>query len=313
MISPYADLSEAQGLYDEETLRAAIQSGMPSVPADKKSAMNINLDAQNNAKKMSVDLSPLGAYFDYQNAQRGAPTNIAKSLAAEPIQQTPLRDLAELQRRRGDMTKELTTLISKSGGGSTLGQDRLEGVNFSRVLGEKHKMFDNSDKALGALNTLVRELGEQIPSDLNRLQIQRAMADMNGMRPALAEVMMESGNQSLFNKLQQVIDKNFTKGSQVSDTDIKEFWESARSSLNAIKTDRRIRAEQLKSIAEGYHVPSEKLKKIIHQRYIDFGSTSDLENMPAEPPKKGSHGAAPAPKDNPKPSSADDLWDEVSK
>jgi hypothetical protein len=259
----------------------------------------VGIDAQKNANRQSIDLSPLGAYFDYQNALRGKPTQLAKSFQVAPAEDDSLKNLAELQRRRGDMSKGLVegikALAPKESSG--LGQDRLEGVNFSRVIGEKHKMFDNSDKALGALNTLVRELGEQIPSDLNRLQIQRAMADMNGMRPALAEVMMESGNQTLFNKMQQIIDKNFTKGSHLTETDLKEFWESARSSLAAIKTDRRGRAEQLKAIADGYKVSPEKLKKIIHQRYIDYGTTSNLEDMPMELPKKGAHGAAPeAPK-----------------
>jgi hypothetical protein len=140
------------------------------------------------------------------------------------------------------------------------------------------------------------------------------MVDMQGMRPALAEVQMEAGNQSLWNKLNQMWDKNIASGANLSTQDLKEFWQSARSTLKAMQTERRGKAAQLKAIADGYHVSPEKLATIVHPKYVDYGLTGDLEGMPETLPAKPGHGAPkPTPKDNPKPSSADDLWDEVSK
>lgn len=279
----------------------------------------IGLQAQRNASKTSVDLSPLGAYLDYQNTLRGKPTNLAQGLKMAPVADTSLQDMSEVQRRRGDMAKELINTIKAAKVGQIVTQDgqivgytgglnipkpsnpstgqaRLDQSNWRLALAEKHKLFDKSDAAMGSLNTLVREMGEQIPSDLNRIQIQRAMVDMNGMRPALAEVMMEAGNQTLYNKMGQIMDKYFTKGTHLTDRDLKEFWESARSSLKALQADRAKRAAQLRDNVSGYGVDDRTFQKIVSPDYVKHGTTSNLENMPEQLPKPHKIGEAPAAK-----------------
>ncbi len=279
----------------------------------------IGFQAQANAGKNSVDLSPLGAYLDYQNTLRGKPTNLAQSLKMAPVGDSSIKDMAEVQRRRADMSKEMINaikaakvgqIVTENGqylgtiGGiqvprpsSSTGQASLDSRNWMNAVREKHRLFDKPDVALNALNTVVRELGDQIPSDMNRLKIQKAMIDMNGMRPALAEVMMEGGNQTLMNRLQAVWDRNIAKGTSVTTQDVEEFWHSARAALKAMKYDRLQRAQQLRATVSELGVDESRFDKLASPQYIDRGYTSHLEG---ELPEKAPKGTYNTEKDAPK-------------
>jgi len=256
----------------------------------------VKLEAQNKAKKFDVDLSPLGSYLDAQNSRFGEKSNYAEGLKGQPVENDALKNNAEIQRRRADQAKEFINAIKAAKFGQTIDengvqrsntplniniqQGRLDQNAWARAVAEKHKLFDKSDQAMNSLSTVLRELKGGIASDKNRLAIQRAMIDMQGNRPALAEVLMDSGNLSLLNRLDKVITKA-TQGTSITDTDAAEFKESANSALKAMGSDRRNRAKMLSDTVSGFGIGPDQIGKLTPDDYIQGSYAANLRDPEA--------------------------------
>lgn len=274
MITPYSNIPDAS--MDEDQMAALIASQQQAMPADPKVAAQrgqalrqspewqrqsqgldqlqhlVSLEAMNNAKKTSVDLSPLGAYLDYQNSLRGKPTNIAKSAQVAPIEETSIKDLGEIQRRRGDMVKELAGVL-KQPAGSVNGPNNLHFRETSALRKYTDNLFKEPAHQLSVINNMVDRVKSENPSYIGALPAKLEQMDTGQQRVLLGLIGMETYDNSAPAKLSQYL-KTLSSG-QLSDHTkallidrLNRSADDAHLNLQALEEDARAYANTLPSV-----------------------------------------------------------------
>lgn len=158
----------------------------------------IQLQAQRNASKSNIDLSPLGAYLDYNNSLNGyGKTNLAAGLKPQEIEDTSFKDLGDIQRRRADLAKELVNTIKASKVGTYSAQDLYNygfngGVQPMNPFGAAHLNLSGVAALKKATDSSFKDNDEQLKA-INVISQRIANSATNpseaGSLPALLEVM----------------------------------------------------------------------------------------------------------------------------
>lgn len=187
--------------YDIESVGNAIRK----TPEWKQQAEGLNdlehliaLQSQKESNKTHLDLSPLGAYIDYQNKLIGQPTNIAESLKGSPEEEPSLKEMGEIQRRRADMAKELINTIKASKVGQIVTQDNVQsgfnaGVTPTATAMQRARFgLQGVEQLKKATDSAFKDNDEQMKA-INTISQRIANSKVNpsegGSIPALLEVM----------------------------------------------------------------------------------------------------------------------------
>ncbi len=289
-----------------ETQRNAIAS----TPEWKQQAEGLNdlehliaLKAQREAQKTHLDLSPLGAYLDYQNTLTGHPTNLAAGLKGSPEDEPSLKEMGEIQRRRADMAKELISTLRASKVGQIVTQDGqilsgISGVAPMNTAGhsiasarlrdsEKNKFFSwadtvlkDSDKQKAGLDSLSQILKVNNPASVGRIPLKRAIGDMSGNgRVAVQEVMMETGSPAFKDKFGQML--NTWVNGTISDRNKQLLEDAMTDDIKQWGDARQNRFKQIKSRAPVYGVGEGDINMAYPQDYQE-GSYSRSEKAPVK-------------------------------
>lgn len=199
----------------------------------------VQLDAHRNASKSNVDLSALGAYEDAQNSRYGIKSNLQSGLKGAPIEDTSLKDMGEIQRRRGDMAKELINSVKATKFGQTIIQDsdgnsylggiqipkpsnpssgqnlRLREVNALRKYTDA--TFKEPEHQLSTINNMISRIESENPSYIGALPAKLEQMDTGNQRVLLGLIGMETYDQSAPARLAQYL-KKLTNGTLTEHT-----------------------------------------------------------------------------------------------
>lgn len=189
----------------------------------------VQLQAHRNAQKHSLDLSPLGAYLDYRNAQSGTPTKIAPELKGQEIEDNSLKDMGEIQRRRADLSKELVNTIKAAKVGTFSAQDAYNyayngGISPNTVGMQQSRMHDSdvkelkratdmafkdNDEQYKTLNSLFERVQGNNPADIGAIPAILEVADTGSKRILAGILGMEKYDPSIQGSLGQWFATNF--------------------------------------------------------------------------------------------------------
>lgn len=277
---------------DIETVGGAIR-GTPEWQRQNKGLDDLEyltgLEAQKNAKKFSADLSPLGAYLDYQNGLHGKPTNLEKGLHMAPLEDTSLKDMGEIQRRRADMAKELINTIKASKVGQIVTQDgQVVGytggiqmprpinpsaganLNLRRVQAltkETDSTFKENDEALKALNQAAERVATNNPSAIASLPLVLEKMDSGSTRMMAAAIGMElkGGDASWPAQLRQGLQTMST--GTLSPHAQQVFKERFKEAAVRAQQERDAKREHLNSYADALGSTPEERAQIVESHY----------------------------------------------
>ena len=262
------------------------------------------LDMQRKAGKTSLDLSPLGAYIDQQNARAGERTNYAGVLKGAPQEEMPMDQAAEIQRRRADLTKELLTgtraakvgqIVSQDGtvidtkaettphktAVSNIASQRLHDTNRNKFFSWADSTLKDSDKQKAGLDSLAEILRVNNPASIGRIPLKRAISDMGGNgRVAVQEVMLEVGSQAFKDRWAASLSK-WVNGTL--DARNKELLENAvADDFIQWRTGRKNRFDQIKSRAKVYGVSVDDLAQAYPEEYRGGSYSRGVEETEKE-------------------------------
>ena len=259
------------------------------------------LEAQRKANKFNVDLSPLGAYLDYQNTLQGRPTNLAASLKGQPAEETSIKDLGDIQRRRADQAKELINtikaaklgqLVTQNGEAwnwvlqppkptSAIGNERLANTKRQQFTQWADGLYKPSDMQKSAHDTLIAILQKNNPADIGRIPMKRAIADMQGAgRVAVQEMSMEGFSKSF----QDTWGRKFQsfKDGTLPEKDIKDLLAAMGTEAEQWETARKNRTKQMKQRAPVYGVSESEVKQLYPEDYQTDSYTRPPTSQDAE-------------------------------
>ncbi len=243
---------------------AAEMRGLPEWQQQQKGLNDIShllgLEAQRNAAKTSVDLSPIGAYEDMINSKYGTKSNLAKSWQMAPIEDTSIKDLSEVQRRRADMAKELINAVRATHVGQNITQDtngntwvgglqvpkpdngalnnRLANTQRQQFTQMGDKILENSNKQKAGLDSLGAILGSNNPASIGRVPLKRAVADVAGNgRVNMYDMFVESGSQAFITKNLQKLET--LKSGKMTPENLDLLTDALYDDMQQWKTDRK--------------------------------------------------------------------------
>jgi len=285
----------------------------------------IGLEAQRNAQKTSVDLSPLGAYLDYQNTLSGRPTNLARGLKMDPLQDTSIKDMGEIQRRRGDMAKELINTIKASKVGQIVTQDgqvlgytggvnvprpassssgqnlRLREVNALRKYTDAS--FKEPEHQLSAINSMISRIASENPAYIGALPAKLEQMDTGNQRILLGLIGMETYDQSAPARLSQYL-KTLTNGTLTDHTKallldrLKRSAEDTKLKMASAEEDVRDFSKSLRSL------DNSDVENIVGSKVKTTEKAYPRAMAIEKPPTQFSEGGSKTP-------SVDDLWEKM--
>lgn len=276
--------------YDIETVGGAIRN----TPEWKQQAEGLGdlehliaLNAQREAKKTHVDLSPLGAYVDYQNSQMGHPTNLAANLKGTPQEETSLKEMGEIQRRRADMAKELINTIKASKMGQIVTQEGGQsgfsaGVSPSAMAMQRaHLGLQGVEQLKKATDSAFKDNDEQLKA-INVIAQRIANSKVNpsegGSIPALLEVMDTGSKRILAGVLNMEgydpsISGQFKAGLQkyIHGTTVEEqrgyLLDRLKQAAIRAREERDAKADDLRQYARSLPVNPFDVQNIVESRY----------------------------------------------
>jgi hypothetical protein len=190
----------------------------------------IALDAKRKAAQSSVDLSPMGAYVDAQNSLYGKKSNYATALKGTPIEETSLKDMGEIQRRRADMAKELINAVKSSkvgqfvdANGNTVAiQAGVVPNNMAMQLGRMQmsdvaalkKATDSSlkenDNKLESINQAIGRVRSNGPAEIASIPALFERMDTGSTRILAGLLGMEKADQAAIPSIQQWFKTQFS-------------------------------------------------------------------------------------------------------
>jgi hypothetical protein len=271
----------------------------------------IALEAQSNAKKNSVDLSPLGAYLDYQNTLRGTPTELAKSLKMAPVEDTTLKDMGEIQRRRADLSKELINTVKASKMGQVVTQDgqvigyaggitpnnlpmqmaRMRQSDVAALKRATDTAFKDNDEQLKIINSVAERIKSNTPSEIGALRATLEVMDTGSKRILAGILGMEAYDQALDAEISQWFKTKFSgtltpHSQKVLLTRMQNAAARARQERAAKEADLREYAKSLRALqpgdVENLVGSHSKMTKSAYPTATEASTASDPNKMKAE-------------------------------
>lgn len=241
------------------------------------------LEAQRNANKFSADLSPLGAYLDYQNTLHGKPTNLEKGLHMAPLEDTSLKDMGEIQRRRADMAKELINTIKASKVGQIVTQDGqvvgyTGGVQIPKPnnptsnanLGMRaiqnlkkasDAAFKDNDEQYKTLNSLIERVKGNNSADIGAIPAILEVADTGSKRILAGILGMEKYDPSIAGSLGQWFSTNF-KG-KLSEHSQQVLMTRLQAALERARQERGAKEAEVRQYAKSLPVQPSDVENIV--------------------------------------------------